>query len=328
MRKRKHTRTVANLRIDSHILTKCLDLLTTASSCRESAPVSLVGMMRTYMEHKRKTGNSPAFAEQIMKTIRHLCLFRGDGVMLTQVDASYCLAFIDYLKEARTRQGNQLAQVTRVAYFRCLNCSLNWAVKRGLIPVNPVMRIDSDMRLKNPDSTREYLAKDEVLRLMSAPCRCPVVRSAYLFSCFCGLRFSDVKALTWENISDDGDRTRLRIVMVKTRKALCLPLSDTARRWLPERGGAEPTAHVFPLPSSVYVNLVLKQWARQNGIEKKMTFHTARHTFATMSLQAGVDLYTVSKLLGHTQVKTTQIYARVIDRKKDEAVDALSDMFR
>lgn len=300
---------------------------TAVSSSVQLSSVTLVDMMLAYKEHKRRAGNSPAFAEQITKTIRHLTLFKGEDVALQQVDTAFCLAFIDYLRAACTPWGTPLAQMTRVAYFRCFNCSLNWAARRGLISFNPVMHIESDMRLKEPETTREYLTKEELLRLMSASCPCPAVKSAYLFACFCGLRYSDVRALRWASVFTDGDRTRLRIVMVKTRKALSLPLSDAALRWLPKRGAALSTANVFTLPSLVYINHVLKLWARQNGIDRKITFHTARHTFATMCLQADVDLYTVSKLLGHAQVKTTQIYARVMDRKKDKAVDALSEMF-
>lgn len=289
--------------------------------------INFLHLMHRYMEHKCKTGNSPAFAQQIEKTMRHLLRFRGDAVTVAQVDVDYCLAFIDYLKEATTPYGTPLSRQTQVVYFRCLNCTLNWALKRGIITFNPVSRIDADMKPHVPESTREYLTRDELTQLMAAPCKSDSVKRAYLFACFCGLRFSDVRDLTWGNIFVDGRRTRLRIVMRKTRKTLYLPLSRAACRWLPERAGADSTAKVFALPTLVYVNLVLKQWVKQNGIEKKITFHTSRHTFATMSLQADVDLYTVSKLLGHTQVKTTQIYARVIDRKKDEAVDALSDMF-
>lgn len=97
---------------------------------------------------------------------------------------------------------------------------------------------------------------------------------------------------------------------------------------MPERGEAEDTDNVFRLPSDVYINKVLKVWAQNSGISKVVTFHTARHTFATTLLTLGAaDLYTVSKLLGHTQVKTTTIYAKIVDGKKDEAVTLMSEAF-
>lgn len=327
MQKRKTTGLRQNGLIRKKIIEQYLQTVTATAVHNARHTTPLLDMMQKYMEHKRETGNSPAFALQIKKTMRHLRLFKGADITLAEVDVDYCLAFIDYLKKVNTQHGHPLSQMTRVAYFRCFNCSLNWAVKKEMMPLNPVTRIDTDMKLQTPESTTEYLTRDELAMLISSPCKVDSVKRAYLFACFCGLRFSDITALTWENVFTDGDRKRLRIVMLKTRKTLYLPLSRAALQWLPERGEADASSHVFVLPSRVYVNLVLKRWVKQNGIEKKITFHTSRHTFATMSLQANVDLYTVSKLLGHTQVKTTQIYAKVIDRKKDEAVDALSMMF-
>lgn len=115
--------------------------------------------------------------------------------------------------------------------------------------------------------------------------------------------------------------------MKKTQKTLYLPLSGEALKWMPERGEAKDTDKVFYLPYPTYINVVLKTWAQNSGINKTITFHTARHTFATMMLTLGADLYTTSKLLGHTQVKTTQIYAKIVDKKKDEAVNLVNDVF-
>ena len=130
-----------------------------------------------------------------------------------------------------------------------------------------------------------------------------------------------------EQIILDGSQYRARIVMKKTQKTLYLPLSDEALKWMPERGEAKDTDKVFHLPYQTYINLVLKVWAANSGITKNVTFHTARHTFATMMLTLGADLYTTSKLLGHTQVQTTQIYAKIVDKKKDEAVNLVKGIF-
>lgn len=281
----------------------------------------LTDWMRHYSDHKKKTGQSDAFSKQIDKAIRHLILYKGDKVTMREVDKAYCLGFIDYLN------GLQMANVTTAGYFRCLNCALNYAVKEEVLPYNPITKISSDQRIKIPESTREYLTVDEVKTLIASDCSNEVTKRAYLFSCFCGLRYSDIKALTWGDVLLDGEQYRVKIVMVKTRKTLYLPLSKEALRWMPERGDAKDTDKVFSLPSQCYLNVVLRAWAKESGITKHVTFHTARHTFATLELTAGAELYTVSKLLGHTQVKTTQIYAKIIDRKKDEAVNLVSNLF-
>ena len=281
----------------------------------------LIDWMRYYSDHKKKTGQSDAFSKQIDKAIRHLVLYKGDKVTMKDVDKAYCLGFIDYLN------GLQMANVTTAGYFRCLNCALNMAVKEEILPYNPITKISSDQRIKIPESTREYLTVDEVKTLIASDCINEATKRAYLFSCFCGLRYSDIKALTWGDVLLDGEQYRVKIVMVKTQKTLYLPLSKEALRWMPERGNAKDTDKVFALPSQCYLNVVLRTWAANSGLTKHVTFHTARHTFATLELTAGAELYTVSKLLGHTQVKTTQIYAKIIDKKKDEAVNQLSRLF-
>jgi site-specific recombinase XerD len=101
-----------------------------------------------------------------------------------------------------------------------------------------------------------------------------------------------------------------------------------ALKWLPERGNAKDDDRVFHLAApSAHQTKTFRAWVKNAGIKKNVTFHVARHTFATMGLTAGADLYTVSKLLGHSNVSTTQIYAKIIDKKKVEAVGMVSNLF-
>lgn len=303
---------------------RLIDLANDAAGLNKASQRSkmlLLDWMRYYSDRKKKTGQSDAFSIQINKAIKHLVKYHGEKITLREVDKAYCLGFIDYLN------GLHIANVTTAGYFRCLNCALNLAVREEILPYNPITKINQDQRIKIPESTREYLTVDEVKTLINADCINDPTKRAYLFSCFCGLRYSDIKALTWDDVFKDGEQYKVKIVMVKTQKALTLPLSKEALRWMPERGNAKGTDKVFTLPSAAYLNLVLRTWAQNSGLSKRVTFHTARHTFATLELTAGADLYTVSKLLGHTQVKTTQIYAKIIDKKKDDAVNRLSGLF-
>lgn len=297
------------------------------SKASQRSKMLLVEWMRSYSKKKLDTGQSAAFSIQIDKAIKHLVKYGGDKVTLRDVDKEYCLGFIDYLNKCRNQSGELMAKVTTAGYFRCLNCALNRAVKEEFIPYNPITKIGSDQRIKIPESTREYLTVDEVKTLMTSPCINEKVKQAYLFSCFCGLRYSDVKSLTWGDVIQEGDLMRVRIVMVKTQKTLYLPLSREAQRWMPERGCKADSEKVFVLPSAAYINIVLRTWAQNSGVMKHVTFHTARHTFATLELTADADIYTVSKLLGHTQVRTTQIYAKIVDKKKEDAVNRLSNLF-
>ncbi len=119
----------------------------------------------------------------------------------------------------------------------------------------------------------------------------------------------------------------LEIVMQKTKDPIYIPLSEQAMKWLPKRGDKDVEDKVFFIPRIEYVNRTLPGWAEKAGVKKHMTFHTARHTFATMMLTLGADLYTVSKLLGHSDVKVTQVYAKIVNQKKNDAVNLMNSIF-
>ena len=108
----------------------------------------------------------------------------------------------------------------------------------------------------------------------------------------------------------DNGQYRLAVAMQKTKEPIYLPLSNEALKWMPERGDKTADDHVFDLPSGI--NQLIKPWAKAAGISKRFTFHTARHTCATLLVHQGVAITTVQKLLGHTSVKTTQIYSEVL----------------
>ena len=115
--------------------------------------------------------------------------------------------------------------------------------------------------------------------------------------------------------------------MQKTKAPIYVPLSEQAMKWMPERGDKAAEDKVFVIPRVEYVNPGLAKWAEQAGLKKHVTFHTARHTFATMMLTLGADLYTVSKLLGHSDVKVTQVYAKIVNQKKNDAVNLVNSVF-
>lgn len=154
------------------------------------------------------------------------------------------------------------------------------------------------------------------------------MKRAFLFSCFCGLRHSDIVALTWGNLKKNKiGKIELHMTQQKTQELLSLPLSNEALKQLPVRGKAQDTEKVFKgLISLGRTNEILPRWAAKAGIQKHITFHSARHTHATMMITLGADLYTVSKLLGHTNIQTTQIYAKIVDESKEKAIDLIPDI--
>ena len=181
--------------------------------------------------------------------------------------------------------------------------------------------------LSRSGNDRGYLEIDEVKKLMNTPCNDEQTKMAFLFACFCGLRLSDIKDLKWKDIKSGEDGTVVSKIQVKTQQSIIVPLSANALEWLPDRGDSKGEDFVFTLPSHFSINRSVKKWARDAEIEKNVTFHLSRHTFATTLLTLGADIYTTSKLMGHKNLRTTQIYAEVVNKKKVEAVNLMDKVF-
>ena len=251
----------------------------------------------------------------------------GRNPTLKDIDKQFCLAYIDFLRSYTKKDGTDYSVKSKFDMFECLNNAINTAIQQEILTANPINKIDRSERIRRKESQRDFLTIDEVKRLIATPCDNPTVKQAYLFACSCGLRLGDVLNLKWKDISEDKGTWRASILMLKSQYPLYIPLGEQARKWMPEQGEDGPNEKVFKLNRQA-INENLQSWAEAAGItNKKVTFHTSRHTFATMLLTLGADIYTVSKLLGHTSVKTTQIYAKIIDQKKDDAVSLVDSIF-
>ncbi len=169
---------------------------------------------------------------------------------------------------------------------------------------------------------------EEVKKLVVTDCRYPALKRAFLFACFTGLRKSDIEKLTWGEVQKFDGFTRLVFKQKKTGGQEYLDIPKAAEPYLGKRNGAGSQDLVFPaFKYSSEVSLELRRWAMAAGITKDFTFHCSRHTFAVMLLNSGTDIYTVSKLLGHREIATTQIYAHLVDARKQEAVSRITHIF-
>ena len=240
---------------------------------------------------------------------------------LKDTDKDFCIGFIKYLE-------SRMMKSTAKSYFALFKAVLSKAVKENLIERNPATLLDDDEKIKAKAANRDYLEIDELKLLLESENKCKTdLRIAFFFSCFCGMRISDIRKLTWGDILTGDKQPKARIVTKKTGKADFLPLGENAMRFLPQRNGANDETPVFNLPSQPRVSIAIREWTKPIIPNKHITFHTARHTFATTMLTLGADLYTVSKLLGHTNISTTQIYAEIVDKKKMEAVNLTNGIF-
>lgn len=291
----------------------------------DTSKVYLLDWMETYMENQAKRGKKDR--NQIKKTIDILKAYGAETVTMDMIDKPFCQGYINYLTTEYRPKGKTVSNFTIHTYYQVVNGALNAAVRADILSENPFNKISSSEKIHKPESKREYMTIDEVRSLIKTPMSNEAVKGAYLFSCFCGLRISDIKELTWENVYCDSGQYHLEVMMQKTKSPLYLPLSSEALKWLPERGNKSGKEKVFKLPSSAGINKLLKTWAQKAGIIKHITFCTARHTFATMMLTLGADIYTTSQLLGHTDMRTTQIYVKIVNRGKDEAVNLVNGLF-
>ena len=235
------------------------------------------------------------------------------------LDKEACAWTNDYRKKIKDKP---LARNTKVSYFNKLCACLNQAFEERIIEFNPIRGVE---RFKAEEGTRMYLTIDEVKLLAQTECEYPRIKDAFLFSCLTGLRRSDVLRLRWGDVYRQGEYTRIIFRQKKTKEQEYLDITEQAARLMGKRGDDEE--YVFTdihTPSTT--NNAIKLWVARAGIKKDITFHCARHTFATMMLDLGNDLYTVSKLLGHREIATTQIYAKVLDKNKQKAISSIPDV--
>lgn len=288
---------------------------------------------------KREEGNVGVMKEATLeckKCLRHqverfLDILHKPTLGLDEVDKEFCRQFLAFLRTAEDMRykegGHVISENSQHGYQKALIAVLNKAVREGIIEKNPFDFIPLEERIPEHNGEKEFLTIEELRKMIATPCYRPDVKIAFLFSCFTGLRLSCIREFVPEHIklSVDGKTQYIDKKMFKTGEDVQVPLSGEAKKYLPESKGEN--VPYFSLPTDVTIAKALKQWTKDAGIEKHITFHCSRVTFATTLLTLSSDIYTTSKLLGHKSIKTTEIYARVVDSKKIEATSKLDTMF-
>lgn len=243
----------------------------------------------------------------------HIRTMYAEDTKVANINERWLLGYCDKLRNKGVSE-NSIAE-----YISLFRVFWRWAVSKGIVSGNPFANISLDTH----QAVREYLTIEELQRLIQTPTKVRV-REPFLFACFTGLRWSDVIKLTWGDVEQSGGRTRIIFRQQKTGAQEYMDLNEQAVSLMGERGKRED--RIFNHTTNVTSNIQLRKWASDAGITKHLSFHCARHTFATMLLTLDADIYTVSKLLGHSSVSTTQIYAKIVDKKKQEAVDRIPQM--
>jgi len=215
---------------------------------------------------------------------------------------------------------DKLSQNSASAYFNKLKAALKEAYTEGKIQHDLGRTVKS---IKVLETRREVLTIEQLNKLSKTSCNSELLKRMALFSALTGLRFSDITNLKWSHIEYIKDRGYfLNYNQQKTKSVEVHPISEDAYKLLGEP--QESNRLVFSgLKSKTTQVKHLNQWLKQAGIEKKITFHSFRHTYATLQLSGGTDFYTVSKLLGHKNIQTTQVYAKVVDEVKRKAANSI-----
>lgn len=270
---------------------------------------------------KRHKNNSESIRVNWYRSIEFLKDFGGEKIMFSQINTKFCENFKSYLLTAKSGSNKDaiISQNTASTYFSVFKAALKEAFIDGYFTIDIAAKVKS---IPHEESRREYLTLEELNTLVETPCELDVLKRAALFSALTGLRHSDIQKLTWNEIKIENDQARINFTQKKTKGVEYMPMSKQALQLCGEAGA--PTDLVFKdLTNPAWISRPLKKWIASAGITKKITFHNFRHTFATLQLSSGTDIYTVSKMLGHTNVKTTQVYAKVVDEKKNTASKAI-----
>lgn len=272
---------------------------------------------------KRNTSNY----DNWIATLNYLELFTKGSLKFSEINEQVLENFRNYLLTTKSTrsQKTKLSVNSAVSYFNKVKAALKQAYKDGILQTDLNARIEP---IKTADTKREYLTIDELNNLVKTPCNDELLKQAALFSALTGLRFSDIQKMTWKELEFiPGQGYFLNFSQKKTKNFESLPISDQAyslTNGLQEPKNMPPDSHVFNgLKYSAYQNKHLYQWIGAAGITKNITFHCFRHTFATLQLFNGTDIYTVSKMLGHKDLKTTQIYTKIVDQAKRTAANKI-----
>jgi integrase len=257
-------------------------------------------------------------------SLKHFENFSNHSITTGQLDNSFVNRYRNYLLNANTTRNSEhpkkLTQNTAATYFKHFLYVLKQAYKENFIEKN--IAEDAEY-IKEEETHREYLTEEELTLLWNTPTKFEKVKHMAVFSALSGLRFVDINNLDWNNIFNDKHQGYyIQFRERKTKSIKNHPISDIAYNILTSQDTEEGL--IFGGIKYSQITRPLKEWLKTANINKRISFHNFRHSYATLQLANGTDIYTVSKLLGHKNVATTQIYTKILDKNKIEAANRIN----
>lgn len=301
---------------------------------KETAAKSMA-LMAWYDEYTRRMTENRTVSKAV---VDHLHLLRkilegflkkqrARHIKLADFGRKEVLAFLMYMRGWKAEKRKHLSQGTMVTYQQRLIAIFNAAVSDGCLESNPFNLIEKKERIGKYIADKQALTIDEVERLASVTPGKPEdaeVQRAFLFACLTGLRLSDIMDLKWTDIKEIDGRSTIIREQIKTGVLVNVPICETAKQHLPQK---REDGYVFHLPGKTAMRMGLLRLVAAAGIEKTVTFHTSRHTFASLAFAATSDIATTSRLLGHTSVINTEVYAEVPMDARMDAINKMAGLF-
>lgn len=289
---------------------------------KELGEIDFVGYFKNLAD--KRIGST---ASNWKSAYKYLETFTSGKLEFKDVNEKWAEDFKEYLLTTKSNKSSKskLSQNSAVSYFNKVKATLKQAFKDGILSYDLNSKIAP---IKEVETRKEYLTLDELNSLVKTPCNNVLLKKAALFSALTGMAWKEIENLLWRDISitENGDYLILT-KRQKTQRDNYLPISNQAYKIT--EGNSNPKdmpseEKVFKgLKYSAYHNKHLFQWIGAAGITKDITFHCFRHTYATLQLSKGTDLYTVSKMLGHKNIRTTQVYAKIVDEAKRAAANKI-----
>ncbi len=278
--------------------------------------------------HKLKADFLEYYRRQLRKhdqkwefVYHHFYNFVHGKCTFEEIDIDLCNKFREYLLNAKQlRRDGHISKNSASGYWSTFRGLLKILYRNRLIKTNINDFLD---KIETEDTPKDYLSVEELYKLAETPCKKPILKTAALFSCLTSLRISDILSLQWHEIIDFAAGGKcVHTITQKTKTEDIIPISDEALQLIGY--SPEKTGLVFKGLKRSWTQQPMKEWIREAGITKNITFHSYRRTYATLQGAAGTDIRTIQSNMAHKSITTTQRYMKVVDSNKREASNRIS----
>ena len=278
--------------------------------------------------HKLKADFLEYYRRQLRKhdqkwefVYHHFYNFVHGKCTFEEIDIDLCNKFREYLLNAKQlRRDDRISKNSASGYWSTFRGLLKILYRNRLITTNINDFLD---KIATEDTPKDYLSVEELYKLAETPCKKPILKTAALFSCLTSLRISDILSLQWHEIVDFAAGGKcVHTITQKTKTEDIIPISDEALQLIGY--SPEKTGLVFKGLKRSWTQHPMKEWIREAGITKNITFHSYRRTYATLQGAAGTDIRTIQSNMAHRSITTTQRYMKVVDSNKREASNRIS----